>query len=263
MTDAIQINRIACCYRKTRVIDDLSFAVRQGEFLIIIGPNGSGKTTLIKSMAGLLPIASGRITLHGRPLLRYKRRELARRIAYVAQDTGVDSPFTVRETVLMGRAPYLGMLGVEGREDLALTERAMRFTGIDHLADRRLDSLSGGERQRAQIARAISQQPDTMILDEPTAALDLAHQIRIMELVADLKHRSATTVVMVSHDINLAAMFADRLLLLVDGKKHACGPPAQVIDEDLLEAAYGCALRVDASPCGTWRQVSLVRQPRK
>jgi len=260
MNPFIRINRLTCAYRKTTVIEDLNFTVPKGEFFIIIGPNGSGKTTLAKSMAGLLPAASGEIILEGHPLPHYKKRELAQKVAYVAQNSGADSPFTVRETVLMGRAPYLGILGVEDQKDLALTEQAMRFTGIDQLADRRLTTLSGGERQRTHIARAICQQPEVIILDEPTASLDLAHQLRIMELMAALKKSRHTTVVMVSHDINLAAMFADRLLLLVNGSKQVCGPPTLVIKEQILEKAYRCGIRVDASPYGCWPRVNLIRQ---
>jgi len=260
MMPAVQIDRLSCVYRRTAIIADLSFAVPEGNFFIVIGPNGSGKTTLLKSMAGLLPAASGDILLRGRSLRQHRRKELARKLAYVAQNTGEDSPFTVRETVLMGRAPYLGVLGVEGRQDLELTNQAMHFTGIDHLADRRLDSLSGGERQRTHIARAFCQHPEIILLDEPTASLDLTHQIRIMELMADLKKRNHTTIVMVSHDINLAAMYADRLLLLVNGSRRACGAPAEVIDEKILENAYGCHVRVDVSPYGSWPRVNLIRE---
>jgi iron complex transport system ATP-binding protein len=200
----------------------------------------------------------GDIDFDGRPLKRYRQRELARKVAYVAQTGTDDGPFTVRDTVLMGRAPYLGMLGVEGPGDVEIAAEAINFTGLSHLADRRVNSLSGGERQRAHIARAICQRPELILLDEPTAALDLAHQIRIMDLMGTLKHDRGTTVVMVSHDINLAAMYADRLLLLVDGCMAACGSPSEVIREEILVKAYGCDMRVDQSPVGHWPRVSLV-----
>jgi iron complex transport system ATP-binding protein len=258
MNPAIRIQGLFCAYHRHTILKDVTVEVTPGELFIVIGPNGSGKTTLIKALAGLLPIHDGTILFKDLPLKRYKRRDLARQVAYVAQGGAVDHAFTVLEVVLMGRAPYLGMLGIEGKRDLELARQAIAFAGLKPLADRRLNSLSGGERQRALIARAICQQPELILLDEPTSALDLSHQIRIMDLMQRMTAEQGATVVMVSHDINLAAMYADRLLLLVDGRIHACGPPNQVIDATLLAAAYGCPLRVDRSPCGDWPMVNLV-----
>jgi len=260
MNKALSIRGLNCTYSRTTVLHDVNFAVDRQEFFIVIGPNGSGKTTLVKTIAGLLPASSGEIYIGKRPLRHLGRRELARRAAYVPQNAAEDTPFSVEELVLMGRAPYLGVLGLQGENDLAIARQAIDFTGLGRLADRPVSRLSGGERQRAHIARAICQQPELILLDEPTASLDLAHQIRVMELMADLKSRNGTTVVMVSHDINLAAMFADRLLLLVDGRVASCGPPAQVIVEKTLETAYGCRVRVDASPFGPWPRVNLLRR---
>jgi iron complex transport system ATP-binding protein len=254
----ITVEKISCAYAGKPVFADLTFAVHAAELFIIIGPNGSGKTTLIKALAGLRPVAGGQIGLNGRPLKQYKRRELARQVAYVSQSFAEDNPFTVHEMVLMGRSPYLGVLGVEGETDLAIARQAIGYADLDHLADRPISSLSGGERQRAQIARAICQEPRLILLDEPTAALDLAHQVRMMELLASLRTDRGTTVLMVSHDINLAAMYADRLLLLVDGRMAACGPPETVIDAQILARAYGCPVRVDTSPVGPWPRVSLI-----
>jgi iron complex transport system ATP-binding protein len=258
MSAILRIDRLSCAYLQTPVLRELTFQVDPGEFFIIIGPNGSGKTTLIKALAGLLPVSDGAITFKEQPLNRYRRKDLARHVAYVAQTGAVDSPFSVREMVLMGRAPYLGVLGIEGETDLDIARQAITFTGLSQLSDRRLDNLSGGERQRAFIARAICQQPELILLDEPTAALDLANQIRIMDLMNRLRSDDGTTVVMVSHDINLAAMYADRLLLLVDGRIQACGSPSQVIDEKVLTMAYGCRLNVNQSPYGSWPMVHLI-----
>ena len=263
MNAAIRINQLTCAYPQTPVLRGLTFQVDRGELFIIIGPNGSGKTTLIKALAGLLPISSGEIFLKERPLKRYRQKDLARNVAYVAQADIADSPFTVQEMVLMGRAPYLGMLGLDSGADLEIARQAIAFTGLSHLAGRRLSSLSGGERQRAFIARAICQHPELILLDEPTAALDLSHQIRIMDLMERMKKTQGTSVVMVSHDINLAAMYADRLLLLVDGRMAACGPPSQVIDERILSQAYDCGLLVDKSPAGPWLRVNLMRHDRQ
>ena len=254
----LRIRHLKCAYPSTPVLKDLCFDVQGGECLIVIGPNGSGKTTLIRTLAGLMKATDGNILFNGQPLNRYRQRELARKVAYVAQTGTDDGPFTVHETVLMGRAPYLGLLGVEGPQDIAIATEAIAFTGLSHLAGRRVNRLSGGERQRAHIARAICQQPELILLDEPTAALDLAHQIRIMDLMLTLKNERDTTVVMVSHDINLAAMYADRLLLLVEGRAVAWGRPSDVIREETLVKAYGCAMRIDRSPVGPWPRVNLV-----
>lgn len=259
MKIAIKVSRLSCAYPRVSVLKDLSFDVKAGEFFIIIGPNGSGKTTLIRSMAGLMPFSGGGISLNGRPLQKYSRHELASQLAYVSQTGGDDNLFTIQELVLMGRSPYLGILGVEGEKDIAIAKQAISFTGLGHLSDRRIDNVSGGEKQRAHISRAICQETDLILLDEPTAALDLAHQISIMGLMNLLKRDRGTTIVMVSHDLNLAAMYADRLLLLVDGRLAVCGPPEKVIEEKTLEKAYGCGLLVDRSPVGDWPRINLIK----
>jgi len=258
MNAILRIDRLSCAYPQTPVLRELTFQVYPGELFIVIGPNGSGKTTLIKALAGLLPISDGTVFFKEQALRHYRQKELARQVAYVAQSGTIENPFTIAEMVLMGRSPYLGVLGIEGDTDIEIARQAIAYTDLSQLSDRRLNNLSGGERQRALIARAICQQPELMLLDEPTAALDLAHQIRIMDLMDRLRLDDGTTVVMVSHDINLAAMYADRLLLLVDGRIRACGSPSQVIEEKLLTTAYGCRLHVNQSPHGSWPIVHLI-----
>ncbi len=258
MNPAVLLQQIDFAYGRAMVLQDLSFGIESGEVLIGIGPNGSGKTTLMKVMAGILRPQKGSRTLLGRPFSKYRRRELARNIAYVPQMIGGNPPFTVREMVLMGRSPYLGMLGVEGPTDQALADQAMTFTGVDHLQDRHLDQLSGGERQRVHIARAICQEPRVILLDEPTAALDLAHQIRIMDLMARLAREKGVAVFMVLHDINLAAMYAGRVLLLDKGRIMSLGAPDQVLTGDSLERVYGCNLLIDRSPVGEFPRITLV-----
>ena len=214
MTIAIEARNIGHAFNGQPVLSDLSFQVPSGGFFIIIGPNGSGKTTLLKLMTGLLTIQRGQIMALSRAIGDYSARNLARRMAYVPQTVPFTFGFTVLQVVMMGRAPHLGMLGFEGAHDLELVRESMRLAGVEHLASRRLDQLSGGEQQRVFIARAICQQPAIMLLDEPTAALDMAHQVRVMDLMARLKAEQRVTVVMVSHDLNLAAMYADQVLLL-------------------------------------------------
>ncbi len=258
MTNAVEARNLGHAFNGQAVLSDLTFQVLSGAFFIIIGPNGSGKTTLIKLMAGLLGVQHGQLHVFSRSIADYSARELARRTAYVPQNVPVTFGFTVLQVVMMGRAPHLGMLGFEGERDLDLAREAMRLAGVDHLAKRRLDQLSGGEQQRVFIARAICQQPAIMLLDEPTAALDLAHQVRVMDLMARLKAEQGVTVVMVSHDLNLAAMYADHLLLLDRGRLAASGPPHEVLRFDLLEKVYGCPLLVDKSPLGDYPSVHLV-----
>jgi iron complex transport system ATP-binding protein len=183
-------------------------------------------------------------------------------MAYVPQLFPTDFPFTVTEVVLMGRSPHLGMLGLEQKKDFEIARQALAFTGTAHLSNRKLNQLSGGERQRVLIARAICQQPQVLLLDEPTASLDLAHQVRIMDLMARLGSDKGTTIVMVSHDVNLAAMYGDRLLLLKEGRIVSLGPPNSVLTSQNLEAAYGCPLLVDESPLGEFPRVTPIPQKR-
>lgn len=255
---AIEVQHLSHAFEGRKVLTDLSVQVPTGSFCIIIGPNGSGKTTLLKLLVGLLEAQEGHISVLAHPIKTYSAKRLARTIAYVPQAVPMAFAFTVFQVVLMGRAPHLGLLGLEGETDLRLSRQAMALAGVDHLAQRRLDQLSGGEQQRVLIARAICQQPKMLLLDEPTAALDLAHQVRIMDLMEQLKKEQAITIVMVSHDLNLAAMYADQVLLLDKGRLAGMGPPQTILDYKLLEGVYGCPLLVDKSPLGDYPRVHLV-----
>jgi iron complex transport system ATP-binding protein len=258
MKPAVVLSDVDLSYGVRPILNDLSFSVYQGEFFIIIGPNGSGKTTLLKVISGSARPQRGAVEVLGCPLRSYSGKELARNVAMVPQVAPVDVPFTVAEVVLMGRSPYLGLLGLEQRKDLEIAERAMAFTGVDDLAGRRLDQLSSGERQRVLIARAICQQARIIVLDEPTASLDLAHQIRIMDLMESLGRQQRLTVIMVSHDLNLAAMYADRLLLMKQGRIVRLGEPREVLTFDVLEQTYGCVLLVDDNPVRAVPRITLV-----
>jgi iron complex transport system ATP-binding protein len=258
---AIHVKNLNCYYGNFPALKNLTFSVTTGDFFIIIGPNGSGKTTLMKVMAGILKSQADRLEILNRPMDQYSRKVLAQTIAFVPQMIPVDFPFTVTEIVLMGRSPYLGMLGLEQEEDLKIATQALAFTGVDHLAHRKLDQLSGGEQQRVFVAKAICQEPEIILLDEPTASLDLAHQVRLMDLMEKLKNDRGITVVMVSHDVNLAAMYGDRLLLLNKGEMVRLGGPKEVLTFQILEQVYGCTLLVDESPLGKTPRVTPV--PRK
>ncbi len=261
MKTSIIATSLHAAYGSLPVLQDVSFAVPKGEFFIVIGPNGSGKTTLLKILSAIIPFNRGNLEIAGAPIGKYSRRSLARIIALVPQSVPEDLPFTVRELILMARAPRMGLLGLERDEDIRLAEEAMAFTGVESLAGRKMDQLSGGERQRVFIARAICQEPQIILLDEPTAALDLAHQVRVMDLMEKLREEKGLTVVMVSHDINLAAMYGNRLMLLKKGRIVKMGLPAEVLTFKTLEEAYECPLLVDESPLGNFQRVTLV--PRK
>ena len=258
MKSAFVVENLSYAYGSQFVLQDLSFSVPQSEIFIVIGPNGAGKTTLIKLMVGLIKIQKGRIEILESPLKEYSPKKLAQISAYVPQGLPVGFPFTVAETVLLGRTPHQQVLGFASQNDLEIAKQAMVFTEVAHLARRKLDQLSGGEQQRVLIARAICQQPHVILLDEPTASLDLSHQIRIMDLMEKLKTEKGVTVVMVSHDVNLAAMYGDRLLLLKAGEIVRMGSPSEVLNFKTLEDTYGCKLLVDMSPLGDLPRVTVV-----
>lgn len=245
MNIALRAENLSFAYADHDVLTALSLNIPRGGMFTIVGPNGSGKTTLVRLLAGLLRPKQGTVLLHGRNLRTIPPRELARQLAFVPQDLPTGLPFTVRQTVLMARAPHQGLLGLESADDLACMEQALACTGVADLHDRQLDQLSGGERQRVFIARALCQEADIMLLDEPTAALDYAFQLQILELLEGLCRRRNLTVILVSHDLNLTAQFADRLLVLHRGRAVACGSPAEVLRRDILEPVYGCRFAIE------------------
>lgn len=227
---------------------DLSFEIGEGEIVGVIGPNSAGKTTLIRLLTRVLEPAAGAIVLEGRPLRSWRPAELARRVAVVPQGVPLEFPFTVEELVLMGRYPHAPDRYFESAADRAIARAAMEATDVLELAALRLDSLSGGERQRAVVARALAQEPRLLVLDEPTAHLDLRHQAESAALLRRLNRERGVTVLLVSHDLNLAAEVCDRLLLMADGRQVAVGPPEAVLNEALLAAAFACEVTVDKHP---------------
>lgn len=231
-------------YGALQALDGVDLAIAAGERLAIIGPNGSGKSTLLRLLSGTLRPGPGSVSLDGVSLATLRASERARRIAFVPQETHVIFDFSALEIVLMGRAPRLGAMGVETRADLQIATRCLAFTDASHLASRPLSHLSSGERQRVLLARALAQEPDVILLDEPTAFLDLGHQVQFLELLAALQAERGMTVVFVSHDINLAARYADRMVLLASGKIAAEGPPRAVLTANTLRAAYGVEVLV-------------------
>lgn len=219
------------------ILHRVSFEVVRGEYLAIVGPNGAGKTTLLKCLDRLLP-CSGRIELFGQSLTQYRRRELAKRVGYVPQIDGRTLPLSVEEFVGLGRYPFLNAFAPMSAEDRAAVRRALDETGMTALADRAIDTLSGGERQKAMIAAALAQGADVLLLDEPTTFLDFRHQSEIRSLLRRAHRQRGTTILAVTHDVNAAALDADRALALREGEVVFDGPPRQLMQPELLQAIY-------------------------
>jgi iron complex transport system ATP-binding protein len=246
------------------VLEGLNFEVVAGEILGIIGPNGSGKTSLLKLLAKLLRPQFGRIDLLGAEINSLSQVAVARQVATVSQDNPAVFPFTIAEVVLMGRFPRrtsdrwsFGSFGWEGPEDVKIAEEAMLEMDVAHLAARSICEVSGGERQRAIIARALAQQPLVLLLDEPTAFLDLNHQVDICRILRRLNQERGLTVVLVSHDLNLASQYCNRLLMLSEGRISRIGSPDEVIRPEILEAVYRCEVLVDRHPITGLPRVTL------
>ena len=237
----------ASAERRTRpfTLANLSLEISTGEIIGVIGPNSSGKTTLIRLLTRVLEAAAGEIRLEGVPVERLSRTDLARRVAVVPQGMLPQFPFTVGELALMGRYPHDPGRYFESPRDRAVAREAMEATGVLEIADMPLEHLSGGERQRAVIARALAQEPRLLVLDEPTAHLDLRYQVEAAALLRRLNREHGMTILLVSHDLNLAAEVCDRLLLLNGGRAAAIGAPEAVLDEALLGSVFGCGVVVD------------------
>jgi iron complex transport system ATP-binding protein len=240
MTSVLSAEGLVFGYGREPVLRDVSLAVAAGELVGIIGPNGGGKTTLVRLLSGVARPQAGTVSLGGRPLASLRRRDVARRIAVVPQDPRIDFPFTALEVVLMGRAPHAsGPFVLPDARDVELARTAMGRLDVAGVERRSLEQLSGGERQRVLLARALVQEPEVLLLDEPTTHLDLRHQVGIYDVVRALARERGLAVVSVLHDLNLAALYCDRLVLLAGGRVACEGRPAEVLTVDVLSAAYG------------------------
>ena len=229
------------------ILDRISLDAGRSEFIGIIGPNGAGKSSLIKCISGLVNRSQGSVYLDGSDLARMSARQVARVIAHLPQNTMLDFGFTCLEVVLMGRHPHLGPFQIEGRQDLDIARDAMAFTNTTRFANRTVDTLSGGERQRVLISRALAQQPRLLLLDEPTANLDIQHQLQIMDLVRRLVDDGMTALA-ATHDLALAARYCDRLVLMSLGKVMADGKPRDVLSSQNIEMAFGVRALVYTDP---------------
>jgi iron complex transport system ATP-binding protein len=245
---AVRAREICAGYGAADVLHDVSFEVEPGEMLAIVGPNGAGKSTLLKVLGGSLEPRRGSVELLGRSLRAYDRRTLARKVASVAQENSVAFSFTVLEVVLMGRAPHLGRWHFETERDLDAARAALGETGLLEFALRDIHELSGGERKRVFLARALAQEPRLFLLDEPTTFLDLKHAADIFALFRWLRIERKVAVIATLHDLNAAALYADRVLLLKDGRPMGCGTPEEVLTAELLREIYEIDVYVGRNP---------------
>lgn len=257
----LDIQGLTCGYGSEFLLKDVNFAVRRGQIVGVIGPNGSGKTTLLRAITKVIVPLKGTIHLDGVDTSRLSAKGLARKLAVVSRPNEDDVKITVEEYVLLGRIPHREGLGLlENKKDLQVAREAMALTDILALKERYMTDLSSGERQLASIARAIAQEPGLLLLDEPTSHLDIAHQIRVLDLVRRLNRESGLTVVIVLHDLNLAAQYCDRLLLLDGGFVRKEGNPEEVLTYEIIESVYKTVVVVRKNPISLKPYVILVSE---
>ncbi|MCW3157630.1 ABC transporter ATP-binding protein [Micropruina sonneratiae] len=249
MTDsALLADRVTLGYDQVEVFRDLTVEVRQGSVTALIGANGCGKSTLLKAFGRLLQPTRGSVGLAGTPIRSLSAREVARRLAILPQKPLTPAATTVRDLVMRGRHPHQTLLRPWTATDAAAVERAIAATGMTELADREVDALSGGQLQRAWIALVLAQQTPVILLDEPTTFLDLSHQLEVLRLVRRINAEQGSTIVMVLHDLSLAARFSDRLIVLHEGRVFADGEPWEVITPEVLATAFGLEALVIPDP---------------
>ena len=255
--DFLTAHELTCGYTAP-ILRDLNFQIEQGSLVGIIGPNASGKTTLIKTLCGLLKPQAGQVRLAQRSVHQMKSAARARQVAVVSQEVRIDFAFSVAEVVMMGRHPHISRMGSPSARDREQVAWALEVTGTSHLAHRLVSNLSGGERQRVLIARALAQDPDLLLLDEPTSSLDINHQIEILDLIKQLNRRNQMAIVMTIHDLNLAAQYCDRLMLVHQHQVFAWGEVEEVITADNIRAVYGHPVMVTRHPVYRCPQVILL-----
>ena len=258
MDPVLRLKKVKFRYGRSWALTGMDFHVHAGELLGVLGPNGSGKSTLLNVVDGILEPQAGEVLLKGRPVSGYTRSGLAKEVAIVAQETHFRFSFSVLEVVLMGRFPHLGRFQFEGRRDMDVAFKALGATHCLELIGRSIHELSGGEKQRVLIARALAQEPAIVLLDEPTSFLDLRYKRELFNLIYSLTRDTGLSVLVVSHDIDLAAQYCDRMVMLKEGRVYSTGAPDEVITASNIEAVYGCPVMVDKNPATGSPRVSLI-----
>ncbi len=240
----LRINNIACRYDAANVLENIDFSAKGGDFIGVVGPNASGKSTLLKSISKVLKPHTGVVLLNERDVHTLKSAEIAKNLAVVPQESVISFAFTALEVVLMGRTPHLNRFEMESRQDLIIAQKSMELTNTWYLAERPIDTLSGGEKQRIIIARALTQEPRVLLLDEPTDHLDINHQIEILDLIKRLSKEKEMVVIGVFHDLNIVSQYCDRLILLHKGRIFAAGGAGDVLTGENIEKVYGVKVTV-------------------
>ncbi len=243
----IKINKLDWFYNEEKVLDNITLSFNNG-FYGIIGPNGSGKTTLIKNIARSLMPKEGTVFLNERDITGFSNREYAREISYVPQNTNLEFEFSVMDIVLMGRSPYLGRFQTESTHDMDIARNAMEITNTWHLRKKNIGMISGGERQRVIIARALAQQTNVMLLDEPVSQLDIQHQIEILEILKNLTKDKKISVILSLHDLNIAAQYCDEMILMDKGRIFKKGFPHEIILKENIRKVFGMEAHIMKNP---------------
>lgn len=244
----IKIDNLSFSFGDKPILKDINFKIKKGDFCSIIGPNGSGKTTLLKNICRNLDVNKNRIFVNEKDLISYSNKSLAKNLSLVPQNTNIDFDFSAFDIVLMGRSPYLRRFQSESEEDLSIVEKAMNETNTWHLKDKNISQLSGGERQRVIAARSIAQGTDILLLDEPIAHLDIHHQIELLDTVKKLNKSKNITVIAVLHDLNLAAQYSNKLILLNSGKVVEVGNPEEVLTFENIKNIYDMNFQIIKNP---------------
>lgn len=253
----LEVRDISVAYGSDQVLRSVTVELSAGKILGLLGPNGAGKTTLIRALNGTVPLTRGEVRLNDRPLSGYSRREIAKHIAVVAQENETKFPVTVLDFVLAGRFARGSAFGWETEEDIAAARDALSRCDLADLGDRLMNELSGGERQRVVLARALATEAEMLLLDEPTANLDLEHQALMFRIVRE-RCDAGSSAVVITHDLNLAAAFADAVLMLKNGRVCAFGPPAEVLNEQVLNDVYNVQVLLDENPASGKVRVTTV-----
>lgn len=243
MKNCIDIKNVAFSYNGIPVLNDVSLELSSG-LNCILGPNGEGKTTLLRCITGYLRPNKGRVMINSKEVSAMKASEIAKKVSLVPQHMIVEFEFTIEEFIMMGRHAYIGRFSKESELDWEIVNEAIKQTGLNKIRKRKVTQLSGGERQRMLIARALCQQADIMLLDEPVTSLDIKHQLDVMGLVKDLVNRQGITALCVLHDFNLAARYADKIILLKNGRVHSVGTPKETLTEESIKYVYGANMNI-------------------
>jgi iron complex transport system ATP-binding protein len=244
----LDIQSLSAAYNHRAILSEISMSIQAGEILAVIGPNGVGKSTLIRVISGVLPARSGSVRVADQELINLSPMQRARYMAVVPQARELPAAYTVYQTVLLGRTPYLNWLGHPGKADRELVYHALELTQITELAERRIGELSGGEQQRVLLARALAQDAPILLLDEPTTHLDLEHQSSLLNLISELALHKKLAILMALHDLNAAGQYANRVALLLKGQLYALGSPSEVLTSENLSSAYNLSVKVVPHP---------------